>query len=178
MILKNAIYFMEYCNIVHICKSKHIIIDSTFHLPYQFHQCLIVMYKDIITSEKYPAFYIIMNKRYYQAFDLIFKSIIQIITYYNNEKLNFISITSDDKPALLKALKNNFKSVNNFLCLFHLKKNLIEQIKLLGLFKKNDRDNSLLIINQLCKLCIDYKGSISYINTLINVIIYCFWKNL
>lgn len=117
-----------------------------------------------------------MNKRNYQVYDLIFKSVIKIITQYNIEKLNFISITSDDEPVLLKAIKNNFKSVNNFLCLYHLKKNMIEQIKFLGLFKNNDRDNSLLIINQLCKLCIDYKGSMSYIKTVIIECIFFYFK--
>ena len=104
------------------------------------------MYKDIISSEKYPAFYIIMNKKNYQAHDLIFKFILKLLTRYNTEKLNFYSITSDDEPALLKAIKHNFKTVNNFLCLYHLKKNMIDQIKFLGLFKKIERDINLLLI--------------------------------
>lgn len=47
---------MEYCNIAHIRKSKHIIIDSTFHVPYQFHQCLIIMYKILLLVKNIQPF--------------------------------------------------------------------------------------------------------------------------
>jgi len=53
-------------NIAHIRRSKHIIIDATYHIPYTFCQCLILMYKDIILAEKYPAFFIVMNKINYK----------------------------------------------------------------------------------------------------------------
>ena len=63
------------------------------------------MYKDIITSEKYPCFYILMNKKFFVLYDLIFKSIIQIITQNNLYTLNFKTKATDDEFALLKVVK-------------------------------------------------------------------------
>ena len=67
-----------------------------------------------------------MNKRNYIIYDLIFKSIINIITKNNIYAFELSSITSDDEYALIKAIKNNFKYVNNLLCFYHLKENMLK----------------------------------------------------
>ena len=45
--------------ISHLRKSENIFIDATFHTPIRFYQTLIIMFKDIITGEKYPGMYIL-----------------------------------------------------------------------------------------------------------------------
>ena len=60
-------------NITHIRKSDNILIDSTFHFPYGFGQSMVKIYKDIITSEKYPPFYILMNKKNFALYNLVIK---------------------------------------------------------------------------------------------------------
>lgn len=101
---------------------------------------------------------------------MIIKTVIKIMTQDNIYKLNIKSITSDDEYALVKAIKSNFKNVDNFICLYHFKKNLISQLKIEGLMKKNFKKSSIYIVNELSKLCIDYNGSINYINDKINSI--------
>ena len=65
-------------NISHIRKSKNIFLDATFHVPYAFSQCLILLYKDIITGEKYPGIYTVMNKKNYKIYILVLESIYNI----------------------------------------------------------------------------------------------------
>ena len=60
-----------------------------------------------------------MNKRNYIIYDLLFKSIINIITQNNIYTFDLSSITSDDEYALIKAITNNFKNIINFLCFYH-----------------------------------------------------------
>ena len=109
-----------------------------------------------------------MNQKNYILYDLIIKSVIKIMTQDNIYQINIKSITSDDEFALLKAIKSNFKNVDNFICLYHFKKNLISQLKIEGMMKKNFKKDSKYIVNELTKLCIDYNGSINYIYEKIN----------
>lgn len=63
-----------------------------------------------------------MNKKLVILYDLIFKSIKQIITQNNGYSLNFITITIDDEFALLKVVKQNFIGSINIICLYFFKK--------------------------------------------------------
>ena len=116
-----------------------------------------IMYKDIITSEKYPAFYTLLNKNNFALYDLVIKSVKNIITQNNLYKLNINSITTGDEAALIKAIKNNFNFEYHFLCLFHYKENLVQQLKNERLKDKISKPKSKNIINQLAKLTIYYK---------------------
>ena len=65
-------------NLKRIRKSHHTFIDATFHHPLDYNQLLIIMYKDIITNLKIPAFKALMNgKKIY--YNIAFDSIINII---------------------------------------------------------------------------------------------------
>ena len=151
-------------------KSQNIIIDDTFHVPYSFSQSLVIMYKDIITSEKYPAFYILMNRKNYELYDIVLKSVINILTQNKLYKLNINTITTDEEFALIKAIKNNFIYANHFLCLYHFKENVINELRIEGLMKNSSKVNSIEIANKLSKLTIDYNGSIKYITDVIEKI--------
>ena len=40
--------------------TKHLFIDGTFHHPINFAQLLIIIFKDTVTSEYIPGFYILI----------------------------------------------------------------------------------------------------------------------
>ena len=44
-------------------ESKNWMIDATYHHPKDFYQLLIIYYKDKITKEKYPSFFVLMNNK-------------------------------------------------------------------------------------------------------------------
>ena len=155
-------------NIAHIRKSKNIFFDATFHVPYGFSQCLILLYKDIITGEKYPGIYTVMNKKNYIIYKLVLESINNILTQDKLYNLEIETITTDAEAALLKAIKIIFKPKLNFICLYHFKKDLITQLKIEGLYKKNNINDSKKIVNELTKLSIEYDGNIEYVKTKIN----------
>ena len=58
----NAEYFI--CStdpiITRIRKSNHLFIDATFHHPNNYFQLLLIIFKDYISSEYYPGFFILM----------------------------------------------------------------------------------------------------------------------
>ena len=64
-------------------KSKHLFIDGTFHHPKEFSQLLIIIFKDIITSNYYPSFFCLMSNKTEEMYDLVFKSIKRILTQQN-----------------------------------------------------------------------------------------------
>ena len=43
--------------------SKHLFIDATFHHPIEYQQLLIIIFKDILTYEYYPGFFILMSNK-------------------------------------------------------------------------------------------------------------------
>ena len=60
--------------------------------------CIAIIYlifKDIITKEYYPGFYILMTNKTEILYDLIFKSVKRIITQQNIYSLNILTITID-----------------------------------------------------------------------------------
>ena len=61
-------------------KSHHYYIDETFHTPNDFSQLLIFMYKDLITELKIHGLYILMNGKSQKFYDIIFSSIVNILT--------------------------------------------------------------------------------------------------
>ena len=53
--------------------SKHFFIDATFHHPYKFSQLLIIIFKDVISSEYLPGFFILMYNKTEILYTMIFK---------------------------------------------------------------------------------------------------------
>ena len=60
-------------SIMRLKVSKNLFIDGTFHHPPGYYQLLIIMYKDIITSLKIPAFYILLNSKKEELYDIVFE---------------------------------------------------------------------------------------------------------
>lgn len=133
-------------------KTENIFIDATFHTPIGFNQTLIIMFKDIITGEKYPGIFILMNKKSYILYKLFFESILSILKQNNLYDLNFNSITTDAEPGLIKFIKEYFP---DFVCLYHFKKDIVDQAKFQGLMKKEYKNETKKVISKLTNLAID-----------------------
>jgi hypothetical protein len=147
--------------------SKHIFIDATFHHPIEYQQLLIIIFKDIITSEYYPGFFILMSNKTEILYDMVFKSIKNILTQNNIYELKIETITTDTEIALINAIHTNFPKSQRIGCWFHLKQDLMREAKKLGLFnsknKKVNIDMTLEVITQLSLLPLEYKGDINYL---------------
>ena len=71
-------------NINRMRKSKNFFIDGTFHHPPGFTQMLIIMYKDILTNLKISGFYCLLNSKKEILYNLVLKSINNILKMGNN----------------------------------------------------------------------------------------------
>ena len=161
--------------IARIRHSNHLFIDATFHHPQGYSQLLIIIFKDIITKEYYPGFYILMTNKTEILYDLIFKSVKRIITQQNIYSLNILTITTDTEIALINAVNNNFPHVTRIGCWFHLNQDLIREAKIMGLFnsknKEIDANITYEIITQISLLPLNYKGNIEYLKNQLNIIL-------
>ena len=161
--------------IARIRKSNHLFIDATFHHPKDFTQLLIIIFKDYITSEYYPGFFILMSNKTEILYDLIFKSLKRIISQQNIYNLTFKTITTDTEIALINAVERNFDKIKRIGCWFHLSQDLFREARLMGLLntKNKDIDINLTyeIITQLTLLPINYKGNIENLKKFLNVLL-------
>ena len=71
-ILNKYAIWIDDLNISHLRVAKYIFIDGTWYKPNGYEQILIILYKDIITKEKIPGCYIIMNNKRYDIYKDIF----------------------------------------------------------------------------------------------------------
>ena len=161
--------------IARIRKSNHLFIDATFHHPKDFTQLLIIIFKDYITSEYYPGFFILMSNKTEILYDLIFKSLKRIISQQNIYNLTFKTITTDTEIALINAVERNFDKIKRIGCWFHLSQDLIREARLMGLLNSKNKDIDINltyeIITQLTLLPINYKGNIENLKKFLNVLI-------
>ena len=116
--------------------ANHLFIDGTFHHPIKFSQLLIILFKDVLLSQYIPCFYILMSNKSEILYDMIFKSILRILTQNNLYHVTYQTITTDTEIALINAVKINFENTTRIGCWFHLKQNLLNQAKICGLFNK------------------------------------------
>ena len=123
-------------NILRFIKSKNIFIDDTFHHPPDFKQLLIFMYKDIITDKKIPVFYILMNSKEQQLYDLVFESIIKIINSFDITDINIETVVTNQETALINIVYKYFPKTQRISCYFHYKSDIFKNFKKYGLWKK------------------------------------------
>ena len=108
---------------VRVSESHYYFIVAAWHIPKGFNQLLIILFKDLIITEKLPVFYILMINRKEELYKRIFDSILDILTQNYIYDLQFISITSDTENALINAIKEIFVGVQRIGCLYHFKAN-------------------------------------------------------
>ena len=150
-------------NIKRLRVSKNLFVDSTFHHPPEYHQLLVIMYKDIVTSLKIPGIYILMNSKEEYLYDLVFQSILRIIWLDNRENIKVETIVTDQDKALINVINKYYPNSQRISCLFHYKQDILRNLRTYGLMKKNYKNDSLKILYELGNLPIYYKGDLEYI---------------
>ena len=149
-------------------------IDATFHHQIGYSQ-LIIIFKDIISKEYYPGCFILMTNKTEILYDLIFKSVIRIITQQKAYNLNISTITTDTEIALINGIHNNFPNINRIGCWFHLNQDQIIATKIMGLFTRKNKEIDINItyeiITQLSLQPFTYKGNIDDLKNQLNLII-------
>ena len=91
--------------------SNHYLVDATFHLPKDFSEIMVIIYKDIIINEYLPGFYISFNNKTEMLYDYAFKSLKSILTQNGIYQLIIKTITTDTEVALINAI-NPFSSLD------------------------------------------------------------------
>ena len=108
-------------------------------------------------------------------YDLVFKSLIRILSQQNVYKIELETITTDTETSLINAVHNNFVDVKRIGCWFHLNQDLIREAKIMGLFntknKNIDTESTYQIITELSLLPLNYKGDINILKEKINLIL-------
>ena len=74
-----------------------------------------------------------MNIKHEKSYELVFKSLLNIITIENTVKLNLISVTTDFEKSLTNAVKKVFNNIRHIGCLFHFVKNIRLNLLKIGL---------------------------------------------
>ena len=96
--------------------------------------------KDIILKQYYSGFYILMTNKIEILYDLIFKSVIRIISQHNSYTLNILTITTDTELALINTIHINFPNETRIGCWFHLNQDLIREAKIVSLFNDKNKE--------------------------------------
>ena len=159
-VLLNYIIWGNDENISRMRISENYFVDGTFHHPPEFKQLIIIMYKDILTQIKIPGLYILINGKYEKFYEVVFESVINILTKMQYYELNIKTIVTDCESALVNAINKYFKKTQRISCFFHYKQDLIRNIRSYGLYKKEDKEISNIIINKLSIFPIIYEGKI------------------
>ena len=79
--------------------AKHLFIDGTFHHPIGYSRLLIVLFKDIVSFEYLPGYYILMSNKTEILYDLVFKSFKMIINKNKLYQLDIETITTNIEIA-------------------------------------------------------------------------------
>ena len=117
-----------------------------------------------------------MNKKNSIIYSKIFESLISIITDNNNLYLNVKYIITDNELALVNSIKKYFPQVIHISCFYHYKKDIIANLKKYGLYKKKDKFSSDILIKELGKIPLIYKGNIEIFDDIIEKLIMKFPK--
>lgn len=80
-----------------------------------------------------------MNKKNEYLYDIIFTSVIFIITQNKKLLLNLKYIITDNEYALLNSVIKNFPNSRRIGCYYHYKNNLLINLREYGLYKDEDK---------------------------------------
>ena len=82
----------------------------TFML-WEFSELLVILFKDIITAEKYPVFFILCSNKREELYILILNSIKRILSQNNIYDIKLDTITSDQEKALINSIEIVFPNI-------------------------------------------------------------------
>ena len=77
--------------------------------------------------------------------------------------MNIETIVTDQEIGLIESIHKYFPNSQRISCLFHYKQDILRNLKLYGLYKKETREKSNIIVKELGKLPFLYKGDINFI---------------
>ena len=135
-------------------ETPHLYIDATCVSTKDYYQLVIIMAYYTLIDLKIPCSYILMNNKNEKSYELVFKSLLNIITMDNSIDLKIISITTDFEKGILNAVKTVFKNIRHVGCMFHYIKNLRLNLLKIGLINNE--------ISNLTKELLINLGTISF----------------
>ena len=100
-----------------------------------------------------------------------FSSIINIISQDNKRNINVKYIVTDNEIALINSINKKFINIKRISCYYHYKKNILENLKKYGLYKKNNKSLADKTIKKLGMIPFKYKGKIKIFDDICNEII-------
>ena len=139
------------------------------NFPY-YNQLLIIMYKDIITKEKIPGIYILMNNRNELSYNMIFEEVINLITFNRLLDLEIETIVTDSERALMNAVKTFFPKAQRVACYFHFKEDILRNLRVYGLYKEEDKVESKKVLKLLSTIPYIYNRNIYKFDYILNEI--------
>ena len=119
------------------------------------------MFKDTITHEKYPGFFIIMNNRIEQLYQRIFNFVLNILTQNMIYNLKLEYIITDTESAMINAINNVFINIKRIGCYFHLKYDCLQFLKKNHFYNKEKKNISDKILNEIGLIPLKYKGDMN-----------------
>lgn len=157
--------------IAHMRESKFFFIDATWYQPHGFQQLLIIMFKDVITHEKYPGFFIIMNNKTEELYTRIFYSVLNILTQNKIYSLKLEFIITGTEMAMINAIHTVFINIKRIGCYFHLKYDCFLYLKKKHFFNEENKTDSENILNEIGLIPLNYKGDMKIFEDIISDII-------
>ena len=109
--------------------------------------------------------YILLNGKSEILYDYAFQSVIDLITSKRSFDLNIKTIIADSEKALINVIKKFFPNSQSISCFFHYKQDILRNLRSYGLYKKNDKEISNIIIKDLSSLPFDYKGDLEHVKS-------------
>ena len=158
-------------NISRIRISHYLFLDGTFHHPKEYKQLLVLMFNDIITNINIPGLFILLNGKYEKFYEIVFQSMLNIITQNREYELKAKVIVTDSESALRNSLKKIIPNVMYITCFFHYTQDILRNIRSYGLYKKEQKNKSDMIIKYLASIPLNYDGDMNYVETKLQNII-------
>ena len=103
-------------------------------MPPSFKQMLVILYRDSFSGKPYLGLFALINNKFKNGYNYLFKKIYSIISIEDSKKLNLITYSCDFEPALIDSLEKNFSNKRVLGCFFHYTKNLLKHAKQISLF--------------------------------------------
>ena len=129
------------------------------------------MFHDLLTNQNIPGIFILINGKFEKFYEIVFKSMYNIITQNEEYQLKAKIIVTDSEIALRNALKKIIPNVMYITCFFHFAQDILRNIRNYHLYKKEQKKISDTIIKQLCNITINYKGDMNYVESQLKNII-------
>ena len=157
--------------IAHIREAECLFIDGTWYKPPGFCQIIVIMFKDIITKEKYPGMFIVSNNKLQEIYEKIFNNVYNILTQNSKYAIKTKYIITDMENALVNAINLIFPKCIHIGCYFHYKYDILLNLRNNHLYNKENKIESDNLINDLGLIPLMYKGKMDLFNSLIDKII-------